>query len=389
VFSEQGRGVAYIAKKGDKEWVVHNGNPENPHAEIAHLTISPDGQRVSYRCALVNKQQLVSDGVARQVFDNVREQVYSPDSRHLAYLVQIADRTGLVLDEALVEDSSIFGDFFFTQDSTKLVYSLRLAGDLRAHLVIFDLKTRTKSFTEYLETPIAVNRKADRVAVVVQDGDKQRVIDFALASPNEVHKSELFDVVKNISLGADGRSVAFLAEKDKSRYIVLNGKKERIPDGLSAIGSPQVRPDLKGAGVVLSTSERYNRRSILYHAFQGNDLKKEWYEEIQELVYDRVHSSFAYAAKRGERWFVVVDGKEGPDYDKVVSLMFSPDGRKLVYRARNGTKRFVVVVDVAKREHRLLPAYEMVFPEVFTADGRSIAYGVKDGNQLIWKVERL
>jgi len=43
--------------------------------------------------------------------------------------------------------------------------------------------------------------------------------------------------------------------------------------------------------------------------------------------------------------FVVVDGKEGKEYDGIVagSLKFSPDSKHLAYVAVRGEKRFVVV----------------------------------------------
>jgi Tol biopolymer transport system component len=89
------------------------------------------------------------------------------------------------------------------------------------------------------------------------------------------------------------------------------------------------------------------------------------------------------------RCFVVVNGKEGPSFEMVVSPMFSPDGTKLVYRAREGGKRFVVVADADGRVIRRQPEYEMVFSTVFTEDGSSVAYGAKNGNELWWKVEKL
>ena len=41
----------------------------------------------------------------------------------------------------------------------------------------------------------------------------------------------------------------------------------------------------------------------------------------------------AYVARRGERFLVVVDGKEGPEYERirVGALSFSPDSRRLAY----------------------------------------------------------
>jgi len=60
-----------------------------------------------------------------------------------------------------------------------------------------------------------------------------------------------------------------------------------------------------------------------------------------------------------------------------------------VYRARQDNKRFVVVADTNGTILKRHQGYDQVFETVFTADGKSVAYGVKDGNQIVWKVEKL
>jgi hypothetical protein len=97
--------------------------------------------------------------------------------------------------------------------------------------------------------------------------------------------------------------------------------------------------------------------------------------------------TYAYVAPKGAGWVIVVGGKEGPEFDRVVSPLFSPDGRYVVYRARKDGRRFVVVADLDGRTIRQHPSYEQVFAVRFTAEGKSIAYGVKDGRRLAWKVE--
>jgi hypothetical protein len=390
VFSNQGRGVAYIAEHEGKQRVIHNGQPGNPHTEIAHLSISPDGRRVSYRCSLVGKQQMVSDGVASQVFDEVRDTVYSPDSRHIAYYTKSLDRMRIVLDGIVIEESSSFiGKLMFTNDSSKLVYTRSPDVEHQASLVILDLKSGAKIVKECLDTPIVMNSETDRIAAAVKVGKKERVIDFAVSTPADVHESALYDTATDIDISSDGKSVSFIGSKGKSRYLVLNGKEERLPVELAIAVTPVIRPDRKGAAIILTTLERYNRRFMLHQVFHSDGSPQKRYDQIQELVYCKVNSSSAFVAKRGEGYFAVVNGNEGPEFDKVVSPMFSPDGRKLVYRARKDNKRFVVVADLTGKVIRTHPEYEMVFPAVFTADGKSVAYGVKDGNQLVWKVEKL
>ena len=113
------------------------------------------------------------------------------------------------------------------------------------------------------------------------------------------------------------------------------------------------------------------------------------YDEAVNLVYSKDARFYAYAARKGRNWFVVVNGKEGPAFDRVVTPLFSPDSKYLVYRARKNGKRFVVIADISGKTIQLHPAYEQVHQTVFTPDGKPVAYGVKDGRRLIWKVEKL
>ena len=174
-----------------------------------------------------------------------------------------------------------------------------------------------------------------------------------------------------------------------SGFVVLDGREERLPAGDIVGGNHGgalvAGPDQGAVGVLMMSSGAVSFREL----FVGGGRSEPAHEEAEALVYGREGRSHAYVARRGDRWFVVANGKEGPAFDRVVSPGFSPDGKVLVYRARQDGKRFVVQADANGRTIRQHPAYEQVFPVRFTADGKSVAYGVKDGRQLAWKVEPL
>jgi len=45
----------------------------------------------------------------------------------------------------------------------------------------------------------------------------------------------------------------------------------------------------------------------------------------------------------GDKWFVVVDGKEEEkQYDGIGTIIFSPASKRLAYTAQVGNKRFIV-----------------------------------------------
>ena len=60
------------------------------------------------------------------------------------------------------------------------------------------------------------------------------------------------------------------------------------------------------------------------------------------MVFSADKKSMAYVAGDGNENYVVVDGAEGPAFDDVYDLGFSPVGSRLAYGARRGLEHFVV-----------------------------------------------
>lgn len=390
VFSEQGRGVAYIAQKGGDSFVVHNGKPGKPYKEISHLVVSPDGRRVAYSFASNNKLRMVIDGVEGPIFDDVWDVVFSPDSRHVAYYTKSNDKMRIVLDGKMSEESNSFNSTqLFTTDSGRLAYCIYSDGSQKGRFIISDLQFNKINVKECLDTPFIANRDKTRIALAIEDEGRKRMIDFSFAQPDVITKGPLYDNVDKYDFGSDGTSLAYMADKSGKRYLVLNGKEELMPENMVITSPPQIRPDLKGVGVLLSTNLRSNNNFSLHQAMYKDGSKKKVYANANSLTYNQVTNATAFVAQEGARYFVVVNGKEGPDYDMIVTPMFSLDGKKLVYRARKDGKRFVVVADGTGKVIRQHPQYEMVFSTVFTEDGKSVAYGVKNGQELWWKVEEL
>lgn len=387
VFGDHGQGTAYIAEKDGKQYVVHNGKAGKYYDGIDHLTISPDGRRVAYRRNFKDKQQIVVDGVeGLQAYDNIRNLSFSPDSRHFSYLAEFNDSLMLFLDGKLFEGGKDFSNIFYTADASKLLYASTPVG-METRLVVVDLNSGARKL--YPCTNYILEKKTQRVALTVAEGDRLWVTDFSLFSPQEVRKSSgSYNLVTNVVFGSDGTTVAFTGVRGTDNFLVVNGKEEPLPGGLAIIDYPAIRPDTNDAAIILATSDRYNRRYFISKATHNDDADRRQYDQIKELVYGKGNIS-AYLARKGEKWCLVLSGKSGPAFDMIVSPVFSPDGTKIVYRARKAGKRFVVVTDVKKNEHRQLAEYDVVSPIVFTADGKSIAYGAKDSDKLIWKVDSI
>ena len=104
------------------------------------------------------------------------------------------------------------------------------------------------------------------------------------------------------------------------------------------------------------------------------------YKEIEQGVLSVDGQHCAYVAKKGEKWLVVLDGQEGPEYDKIgkfgfFELIFSEDGERFAYAAQKGEK-WVIVLD-----GRESPEYDEIGNYVFSADSRHFASEVEQGGR--------
>ncbi len=91
----------------------------------------------------------------------------------------------------------------------------------------------------------------------------------------------------------------------------------------------------------------------------------------------------AYRASAGGEMLVVLDGREQPGFTRIGdnTLVFSPDGRRLGYIARSGRASFVVV-DGKRR-----PRYDMVGYLTFSPDGKHYVYAATKGEEAFTVVD--
>lgn len=385
-FSESGKSVAYLAQKGNKYVVVKNNSQSKEYDAVGPIVISTDGQRIAYPVMVGTKWQMVIDGKEGNQYDFIAAPIFSPDGRHVLYQAQEGKKWFLVIGTTQNEGTmASYTTPVFSSDSSKIAYIEAAANNSDMKLVVSNLTFTEQSVIKSISDQLFTTDKGKtRIAVTQIINKKIRVVDFTFAKPDVAHEGAFYDVVEKLAVGDDGESVTYCALKDGKRLAVLNGKEESIPKGL-LLEMPVIRPDKKGVGALLVAQKQF----FFHQSFFNSTEKSALYDEAAHLTYSKDGRFYAYAARKGKNWFVVVNGKEGPAFDKVVVPLFSPDGKFLVYRARKDGKRFAVVADTNGKTIRQHPAYEQVLDLQFTADGKSVAYGVKDGKQLIWKVEKL
>lgn len=383
LFSETGSGVAYLARKNNGNIsVVHNGKAGKEYAiTIGQVVLSADGRHVAYGAMVADKWCMVVDGREGRPFNSVISPVFSSDGQHIAYQAMEGEKWHIVVDNRSNSGTKTsYSRPVFSADSTLIAYVENQ--DKAARLIVSDLRFNKQRVKENTGELLVSNKNRTRLAATKVVDNKVRVIDFNFATPDVVHEGRLYDAIHHMTFGDDGVSVAYVAEKGGTRLLVLDDREESLPAG-ELVEQPVIHPDKQGVGVLLASKNG----SFLHQSFIKSTTAENMYDEAANLVYSKDSRFFAYVARKGKNWFVVVNGKEGPQFDRVVAPVFSPDGKRLVYRARKNEKRFLVEADTTGKTIKRHPAYEQVFQPVFTADGKSVVYGVKDGNKLICRVE--
>ena len=99
---------------------------------------------------------------------------------------------------------------------------------------------------------------------------------------------------------------------------------------------------------------------------------------IYSLTFSPDSKHLAYIAKRDEKYFVVLDGKEEREYDLInpFSLTFSPNSKHLAYAAkRNGD--YFVVIDGKEEKYEWIDSFSLIF----SPDSKRFAYVVGRNDQ--------
>jgi len=118
----------------------------------------------------------------------------------------------------------------------------------------------------------------------------------------------------------------------------------------------------------LALFEATNHAYVLveYDAFseKHSAVKRCAYFLVCGMVFSDDSKRLAYGGRRGNKFFLVVDGKQGTDYDALGYFGFSQDGKHRAFTAKKGDKAVIVVDGKERATYDSVPA-----GPVFRADG--------------------
>jgi len=216
-------------------------------------------------------------------------------------------------------------------------------------------------------------------------------------------------VVGTLVVSPDSQRVAYVAQLDDKQLVVVDQVEGKEYDGILK-GTPLFSPDSKHVAYAAKHGGKW------FVVVDGEEKKE--YDGIAEssLIFSPDSKHLAYAVMSGGKWFVVVDGEEKKEYDGIGkgTLQFSPDSKRVVYvvpgrgyrkdpypgyLGRRIRKGLVVIDGKEGKEYDDIGsniwvalidgplAFVMVGNLLFSPDSKHLAYAAMSGDNLFVVVD--
>lgn len=382
---KNGSGAVFTIKSQEGVRLIHKAGTTPPYPVVDFVTISPDGLRVAYVISENGKVRLVLDGVLGPYFDLISSPLFTSDSRHIIYKAKIGETWHLVIDgkPSATGKYLIDGEPLLADNGASVIVVEKQDEKSAFEIVEYSLAHQRKVLVTIAAKSIIFAPTTKRFAAIISADNKYQLVFRELYADKILATGKAWDEITQVNFDAAGDHIAYVAREGKQRFIVLDNRIEPLPNG-EIIELPVINAADGTASVIM-----YNKLVSRYVAFSTRKQERIKYEEINELQFSPDGKREFFVGKEKGKYFLVVNGAKGPNFDKIVTPRMSPNGKIIVYRVRQEGKRFLVIADGEGKTIRTLSTFDMVFEPKFTTDDLFVAYGVKDGNKLLWKVEKL
>ena len=345
--SADGRHVAYGVKDDDKSFVVLDSKPGPKFdGDIAEpLVFSPDGKRLAYRILHAGKVRLVVNHKLREDFNGVGEPVFSPDSGTLAYVAEMDKRQVLVVNHVATTRGYVgISGLTFSPDSRSIACTAETG---QQTLLLVNGRQ--------IETPYV-----DAQAPVFDASGKLAAYGGSRLSPQLAALKRRVEAEGREPTAAEGMAMMMGI---KTR-IVFRGAE--LGPAYLTVGDIQLTPDGQR---VIYTGMRLSREVA--------DRMSKAMAENRTLSRDEQMDVI-----RGMRSHVVVHGSEGPEFNAILDLTISPDGRHVAYMGGDATENEIrAVVD----DH-VVKDYDSCTPPVFLDSSTVVFLATKEKHKQLVRV---
>ena len=170
-----------------------------------------------------------------------------------------------------------------------------------------------------------------------------------------------------------GCRIAWVEPRGGNDRVVLDGRAEREYPGIEEAGPPVFSSDgkrLAYAAKMVSTLGMV-KWFVVVDGRAGPQ-----YGDVGGITFSPDGKRLAYAAKDRNDWCLVVDGKPGLEHDGIGHVVFSPDGKRIAYLARKGEAWSVVLGG------QVGPQYDQIRGMLFSPDSRHLAYTARKKDRM-------
>jgi hypothetical protein len=205
---------------------------------------------------------------------------------------------------------------------------------------------------------------------------------------------------RHVALSDDRQHIAWIADLVDRLQLFLDGKPVGQPH--KSLWGTTISPNGKHVACIAREGKDWrvvrdgqagpphrDVKQITVHGMLSGGTYKETYEADERplspaAVFSPDGSRMAYSARDGGKWRVYVDGQAGPGFDAIgtdmdLGVVFSPDSRHFAYIARKGNKWLVITDGQSGPEYDeiLLASYS----PLFSPDSKHIAYQARLGKK--------
>jgi len=395
VFSPDGSALAYAVRGVAGSRFIINDQEGLIFDEVLPDTFvfSNDGKRHAYLARKAGRVVAVIDGVLQAEAGGdmfpwhqppypPQPPVFSADGSSVGYVEgsQLRKKMRVVVNGKPGElfDGVIPASLRISPDGTRFSYSAFDRSTGSTWFCVIDGKQQNAF--DGLGVSFAISPDGKRIAYT-----GQRAQQWSLVVDGEPEVSIEGIVDQSLTFSPDSRRLAYaVAKADRRAYLVLDGKPGPVHDGIGGSLPPEVAANRAsgqtgyGLGYASSVLFSPDSRRIAYLAHFGR-MKRVFVDgnaddvEMEFLVSGMVFSDdskhLAYGGRRFnelfiDKFFLVVDGKKGADYDALGYFGFSHDGKHIAFTAKKGDKMVIVVDGRERGEYSGVPA-----GPVFRSDG--------------------
>ncbi len=212
-----------------------------------------------------------------------------------------------------------------------------------------------------------------RIAYVLQKGNYHSVVIDGVAGKQ-------YDKVENLAFSPDGKLVGYVATSGTRKIVVLEGKETATYDYVDIFNGLKFSPDGRHVAYLIHKLDVSGSGPDVWHAVVLDGVEGKHYPGIfYGPIFSPDSNHMTYSVDIGNsRGFVVTDGMEGKVYTSIMAPTWSADSQKLLYCAKDpATGKVIIVVNGVESKQ-----YYSVWG-TFSPDGKRVVLKVKEGNDSI------